>query len=350
MFRDECVIEVRAGKGGDGVVSFYREKFVQKGGPDGGDGGRGGSVVLATDEHVNSLLELGRRRKYAAGDGQPGGGRNKAGRDAEDLVLIVPIGTQVFDAEHGNLLRDLTRAADRVVIAAGGDGGLGNARFANSVRQAPKTATRGQAGEVRVVRLELKLFAEVGLVGLPNAGKSTLLSKLTAATPKIADYPFTTLSPNVGIARVGTYDQMLLADLPGLIEGAAEGHGLGRRFLKHVERCRVLLQLVDVSTDAPVEPLEAWRVVDAELERSDAELHRKPRLVVASKCEDPAAELRADELEQRLRPLTSGGCDTSGVLRISSARGSGLPELLARAYALARRSDEDLKQVPATGR
>lgn len=350
MFRDECVIDVRAGKGGDGVVSFYREKFVQKGGPDGGDGGRGGSVVLVTDEHVNSLLELGRRRKYAAGDGQPGGGRNKAGRDAEDLVLTVPIGTQVFDAEHGNLLRDLTRPGERVVIAAGGDGGLGNARFANSVRQAPKTATSGQSGEARVVRLELKLFAEVGLVGLPNAGKSTLLSKLTAATPKIADYPFTTLSPNVGIARVGTYDQLLLADLPGLIEGAADGHGLGRRFLKHVERCRVLLQLVDVSDDAPLAPLEAWRVVDTELERSDPELHRKPRLVVASKCEGPDAELRADELEKGLSALNSGGCDTSSVLRISSARGAGLPELLARAYALARRPDEELKQVPAAGR
>lgn len=350
MFRDECVIEVRAGKGGDGLVSFYREKFVQMGGPDGGDGGRGGSVVLVTDEHVNSLLELGRRRKYVAGDGQPGGGRNKAGRAAEDLVLIVPIGTQVFDSEHSNLLRDLTHAGDRVVIAAGGDGGLGNARFANSVRQAPRMATRGQNGEVRVVRLELKLFAEVGLVGLPNAGKSTLLSKLTAATPKIADYPFTTLSPNVGIARVGVYDQLLLADLPGLIEGAAEGQGLGRRFLKHVERCRVLLQMVDVSDGATMDPLEAWRVVDKELERSDPQLHSKPRLVVASKCEGPHAEQRADEFEQSLRPLTSGGCDTGSVLRISSATGAGLPELLARAYALARRPDEGLKQVPAPGR
>ncbi len=345
MFRDECVIDVRAGKGGDGVVSFYREKFVQKGGPDGGDGGRGGSVVLVTDEHVNSLLELGRRRKYAAGDGQPGGARNKAGRDAEDLVLTVPIGTQVFDHAHGNLLRDLTRAGERLVIAAGGDGGLGNARFANSVRQTPRIATPGRPGEARVVRLELKLFAEVGLVGLPNAGKSTLLSKLTAATPKIADYPFTTLSPNVGIARVGAYDQLLLADLPGLIEGAAEGLGLGRRFLKHVERCRVLLQLVDVSPDAPVDPFEAWRIVDAELERSDPELHRKPRVVVASKCESDEARERAVELEQRLGAALGGAGESVQISRISAARGEGLSALLARAHALARRPEE-LKTGP----
>jgi GTP-binding protein len=350
MFRDECVIEVRAGKGGDGVVSFYREKFVQMGGPDGGDGGRGGSVVLVTDEHVNSLLEVGRRRKYAAGDGQPGGARNKAGRDAEDRVLQVPVGTQVFDHEHGNLLRDLLHAGDSVVIAAGGDGGLGNARFANSVRQAPRTATKGRPGEARVVRLELKLFAEVGLVGLPNAGKSTLLSKVTAATPKIADYPFTTLSPNVGIARVGVYDQMLIADLPGLIEGAADGHGLGHRFLKHVERCRVLLQLVDVSSAATLEPFEAWRVVDAELARSNPELHLKSRLVVASKCEDEESAARADELAEKLRPLQSGGCDTSRVLRISSATGAGLPDLLARAHELARRPAEGLKDAASPGR
>lgn len=339
MFRDECLMDVRAGKGGDGAISFYREKFVQMGGPDGGDGGRGGSVVLVTSEHVNSLLELGRRLKYAARDGQPGGIRNKAGRDAEDLVLEVPVGTQVFDQEHGNLLRDLTKHGERLVIAAGGDGGLGNARFANSVRQSPRIATKGQPGEHRVVRLELKLFAEVGLVGLPNAGKSTLLSKLTAATPKIADYPFTTLSPNVGIARVGAYDQILLADLPGLIEGAADGHGLGHRFLKHVERCKVLVQLVDVSCDAPTEPFEAWRIVDAELQRSSPELHAKRRLVVASKCEDQDAERRADELATQIAAVRTADAETAGVLRISSSQGRGLADLLARAYALARRPE-----------
>jgi GTP-binding protein len=248
MFRDEAVLKVQAGKGGDGLISFYREKFVAMGGPDGGDGGRGGSVVLVTSAHVNSLLDLGRKLRYVARDGAPGQTKNKAGSDSEDLVLEVPVGTQVFDIEHGNLLRDLKEPGEKLVIAQGGAGGLGNPHFANAVRQAPRIATKGQPGEAREVRLELKLFAEVGLVGLPNAGKSTLLSRVTAATPKIADYPFTTLSPNVGIARIGDFDTLVLADLPGLIEGASEGKGLGHQFLKHVERCKVLLQLVDVSS------------------------------------------------------------------------------------------------------
>jgi GTP-binding protein len=337
MFRDEALIHVEAGKGGDGLVSFYREKFVAKGGPDGGDGGRGGSVVLVTSEHVNSLLDLGRKQKYAARSGEPGGTKNKAGRDAEDLVLEVPVGTQVFDTEHGNLLRDLKTLGERLVIAQGGDGGLGNPHFANAVRQAPRMATKGKFGEVRTVRLELKLFAEVGLVGLPNAGKSTLLSRITAATPKIADYPFTTLSPNVGIARVGDFDTLVVADLPGLIEGASEGKGLGHQFLKHVERCKVLLHLVDVSPELGGDPLQSWQVVDTELARSSPELYEKPRLVVATKCEDDEVLVRAAELESALKGVRAGGCDTSRVLRISALLGEGLPEVLLAAHALARR-------------
>lgn len=338
MFRDEAVIRVQAGKGGDGLISFYREKFVSKGGPDGGDGGRGGSVVLRTSEHLNSLLDLGRKQSYVARDGEPGGTRNKAGRDSEDLVLEVPVGTQVFDNKDGNLLRDLARSGERLVIARGGDGGLGNPHFTNAVRQAPRIATKGQPGEAREIRLELKLFAEVGLIGLPNAGKSTLLSKITAATPKIADYPFTTLSPNVGIARVGDFDTLVVADLPGLIEGASEGRGLGHQFLKHVERCRVLLQLVDVSAECVDDPISAWRVVDVELAKSSPELHAKPRVIVASKCEGDEALARADALEAALRGLESGGCDTSKILRISAARGAGLRELLALARVLVRQS------------
>jgi len=337
MFRDEAVIHVQAGKGGDGLVSFYREKFVAKGGPDGGDGGRGGSVVLKTSEHVNSLLDLGRRLKYAARDGEPGGTKNKAGRDAQDLVLEVPVGTQVFEVEHGNLLRDLTTLGESLVVAQGGVGGLGNPHFANAVRQAPRIATKGKDGEAREVRLELKLFAEVGLVGLPNAGKSTLLSRITAATPKIADYPFTTLSPNVGIARVGDFDTLVVADLPGLIEGASEGKGLGHQFLKHVERCKVLLHLVDVSPELGGDPLESWRVVDTELARSSPELYEKPRLVVASKCEDEAAFDRAQALERRIAGARAGGCDTSRVLRLSAVLGTGLDEVLRAAHVLARR-------------
>jgi GTP-binding protein len=333
MFRDEVTIEVSAGKGGDGLVSFYREKFVPKGGPDGGDGGRGGSVVLEVSDHVNSLLELGRRRRYAAENGRPGEPRNKAGRDAEDLVLEVPLGTQVLDAEHGNVLRDLSSPRERLVVAAGGVGGLGNPHFANAVRQTPRIATKGQPGEQRTLRLELKLFADVGVVGLPNAGKSTFLSKVTAARPKIADYPFTTLSPNVAVARIGDFDTLVLADLPGLIEGASEGLGLGHRFLKHVERCKVLLQLVDVSDAATVEPEEAWRVVDRELAKSSPELAAKARVVVASKCEGVEAEKRADQLA---RALAAAGVERPDVLRMSAATGQGLDAVLRAAHALAR--------------
>jgi GTP-binding protein len=332
LFRDEVVIAVEAGKGGDGVVSFHREKFVPRGGPDGGDGGRGGSVVLVASEHVNSLLPIGRKRRYRAQDGQPGGPRRRAGRDGEDLVLEVPVGTQIFDARHGNLLRDLSGRDQRLVVAMGGVGGLGNPHFASSVRQAPRKATRGGEGEARELRLELKLVAEVGLVGLPNAGKSTLLSKISAATPKIADYPFTTLAPEVGIARVGEFDALVVADLPGLIEGAAEGAGLGRRFLKHVERCGVLVQLVDVSHAAESEPLEAFRVVDRELAKSSPALHRKPRLVAASKCEDEDAERRAAELEAAL----SGEFGAPRVLRISAHTGRGLAQLLEAAHRSVR--------------
>ncbi len=323
MFRDEAEIEVIAGRGGDGAVSFRREKFAPRGGPDGGDGGSGGSVVLVASTNLNSLLPVGRRFTYRADSGRPGTGSKKSGRGGEDLELEVPVGTQIFDRDRGNLLRDLSTVGDRVVAAKGGAGGRGNVRFASSVRQAPRFATPGEAGEVRVLRLELKLFAEVGLVGLPNAGKSTLLAAVTAATPKIADYPFTTLTPEVGIARISENDTLVLADLPGLIEGASEGHGLGHRFLRHVERCRVIVQLVDVSETAETQPIEAWRVVDAELSRFSADLARRPRLLAASKCESPAAEERA-----RLLEAESG----TRVWRTSSARREGLSELLAEAH------------------
>jgi GTP-binding protein len=327
MFRDECEIEVRAGKGGDGTVSFRREKHAPKGGPDGGDGGKGGSVILRASTDVHSLLEIGRRPRYSATHGQPGGPSNRTGRDGEDLEIAVPVGTQVLDAKHGNLLRDLTQPDQRLEIALGGAGGRGNASFASAVRQTPRTATRGEPGESLRVRLVLKLAAEVGLVGLPNAGKSTLLSRVTAAEPKIADYPFTTLAPQVGIARVRDYDTLVIADLPGLIEGAALGHGLGDRFLRHVERCGVLVQLVDVSAASLVEPQEAFRVIDRELAQSSASLAAKPRLVAASKCESEEDERRAGELERAIdRP----------VLRLSAHQGRGLDELLERARALVR--------------
>jgi len=327
MFRDEANIEVVAGKGGDGIVSFRREKFVPRGGPDGGDGGDGGSVVLVASAGTNSLLPIGRRYRYEAPCGSSGGGSNKSGRAGVDLVLEVPVGTQVFDRARGNLLRDMTRAGQRLVVAQGGRGGSGNARFATAVRQTPRIATEGRPGERREIRLELKLFAEAGLVGLPNAGKSTFLSAVTAATPKIADYPFRTLAPQVGIAALSESETLVLADLPGLIEGASEGHGLGHRFLKHVERCRVILHMVDVSESALTPPAEAWRVIEAELARFSDALARKPRLLVATKCEDDDSRARALELERETG---------ARVWRISAARREGLIELLREAGRLAR--------------
>ncbi len=327
MFRDEVEIEVIAGRGGDGLVSFRHEAHVPLGGPDGGDGGRGGDVVFVAADDVNSLLHVGRMRKVRAKGGAPGGARNKTGRGGADTVLHVPVGTQVLDAEHGNLLYDFAEKGLRLVIAEGGERGKGNARFATSVNQVPRKATLGKPGESRRIRLELKLLAEVGLVGLPNAGKSTFLSRVTAATPKIADYPFTTLVPQVAIAAVGDYDTLCLADLPGLIEGAAEGAGLGDRFLRHVERCPCLLHLVDVSSDATTPPEEALRVIEGELEKTSFELSAKPRVLAASKVEDEESERRAADLERAAGRK---------VHRLSSVTGRGVTELLAELQRIVR--------------
>ena len=335
MFRDELTIEVQAGRGGDGLVSFRREQKMPKGGPDGGDGGHGGSVVFTARGELNSLLKLGRRRRYAAPNGRPGGSQNKTGRSGEDLELEVPVGTQVFDAERGNLLFDLAEPGVRLVVAAGGVGGRGNRHFASAVRQAPRQSTPGKPGESRMVRLELRMVAEVGLVGLPNAGKSTFLSRVTQATPKIADYPFTTLEPQVGIATVGDYDTLVIADLPGLIEGASEGHGLGDRFLRHVERCGVLIQLVDVSDGALTEPAEAFAVIDAELRRSAGELAGKPRVVVGSKCEGEGDQERLGELA---KAVAEAGY--APPLAMSSVTGAGLQEVLRAAHREVRGIDD----------
>jgi GTP-binding protein len=338
MFRDEALIEVIAGRGGHGVVGFHREKFVPFGGPDGGDGGQGGSVILVARANMNSLLPIGRRYRYRATDGDGGQHGLKAGRDGVDLTIEVPIGTQIFDAQRGNLLRDLARDGQTLEIVRGGRGGFGNAHFANSVRQAPKSATLGRDGERRTLRLELKLFAEAGLVGLPNAGKSTFLASVTAATPKIADYPFTTLAPQVGIASISENATLVIADLPGLIEGAAEGHGLGHKFLKHVERCRVILHLVDCSADALEDPVASWRVIAGELAAFSSALADKPCLIVATKVEGDDAETRAAALERAAGQR---------VWRISSAQRRGLRELLAEAHRIAR-ADEALRgTVPA---
>ena len=351
MFRDECEIEVRGGKGGDGMLSFRREKYVPRGGPDGGDGGDGGSVVLLATETLNSLLDVGRRYNYQAPKGRPGGTKCQTGARGDDLVVEVPVGTQVLDGERGHLLRDLATPGERVDLARGGRGGRGNAQFATAVVQAPRHHELGTEGEHRRVKLELKLVAEVGLVGLPNAGKSTFLSRVSAARPKIADYPFTTLDPQVGIAPVGgaaggagAYDTLCIADLPGLIEGAAEGVGLGHRFLKHVERCGLLLHLVDCSTAADadrgdLDPEGAWRVIEDELRAYSPELADRDRLLVATKCEDDEARARAAAL---------GAAAGLEVFPISSQSGEGLEALLEAARLLVRGPDgTGLQSLPA---
>jgi GTP-binding protein len=302
VFLDEAVIDVRGGDGGNGCVAFRREKYVPRGGPAGGDGGAGGSVVAVGDPRLNTLYHLRFSSLYRAERGRHGEGSKRTGRGGCDLEVPVPLGTVLRADGSGDLLGEILEEGERVVLAGGGRGGKGNAHFATATRQAPRFAQPGEEGEERRVRLELKLLADVGTVGLPNAGKSTLISVITAARPKIADYPFTTLVPQLGVvAPRGTLDTFVIADLPGLIAGAAQGAGLGHRFLRHVERCRVLLHLVDLSA-GETSAAEELAVVERELEAFDPDLLRRPRLVVGTKADalDPARErdLRA-AAEQR---------------------------------------------------
>jgi len=321
MLIDQARVEVIAGKGGDGCVSFRREKYVPKGGPDGGDGGRGGDVRFEADEHVRTLLDCRERPRYRATSGRAGSGNQRSGRDGEDLVVRVPRGTVIKD-EDGTVLADLVRAGESFVAARGGRGGRGNARFATSTHQAPRRADPGEAGEQRRLELELKLIADVGLVGLPNAGKSTLLSRVSRARPRIADFPFTTLEPNLGIASLDEERQLVIADLPGLIEGAHLGKGLGHRFLRHVERTRVLVFLIDVTSLDPMRDLE---VLENELRSHSAALASRRRLVVLSKSDLlPPAE-RAGAPERAGLP---------DARLISAHAGEGLRELLEACWAL----------------
>jgi GTP-binding protein len=325
MFVDELEISVRAGKGGDGCVSFLRDKRTLRGGPNGGDGGDGGDVVLLPTTHCNTLFHLTGRGQFAAVSGGQGLAKNCAGKDAPDLVIEVPVGTVVLDAERGNVLQDLQVPDQPWVLARGGHGGRGNTRFATATHRTPRTAERGKPGEERRVLLSLKLIADVGLIGLPNAGKSTLLATLTKARPKIAGYPFTTLEPMLGIAQGPGEATFVIADIPGLIEGASQGKGLGDKFLKHVERTRLLLHLVDCG-DLPLRPpQEAWRVVRGELQRHSAALATRPSLVVATKVEDDAARARAQAL---------AGAIDAPVVPISSATGAGLQELVLAVWSM----------------
>lgn len=316
MLIDLAKIHCIAGKGGAGCISFRREKYVPKGGPDGGDGGKGGSVVVEVDPHVRTLLDCREQPRYRADPGRPGSGSNRTGRDGEDLIVKVPAGTVIKDTETGEVIADLIAAGDRFFAAKGGKGGRGNSRFATATHQAPRRADPGEPGEERSIALELKLIADVGLVGLPNAGKSTLLSRITRARPKIADYPFTTLEPNLGIAALDELRTIVVADIPGLIEGASEGKGLGLQFLRHVERTRVLAFLIDCSDEHPDETLA---LLVHEITSYSPALAEKPRLVVLSKADLLPAEARAGA------PSAAGLPDA---LLLSAHSGEGLKELL----------------------
>jgi GTPase len=300
VFKDYAVVYVQAGKGGDGCVSFRREKYVPAGGPDGGDGGDGGSIYLVADHHESTLIGLVRNPHIRAEKGRAGEGGNRYGKRGADVEVKVPVGTLVYDKTTNTLLRDLKELGDRVCVAKGGSGGFGNDHFKSAHNQAPRTANKGLDGESRTLRLELKMIADVGLVGFPNAGKSTLISAVSAARPKVGDYPFTTLDPHPGIVELDGFRRFVMMDIPGLIEGAAEGQGLGHRFLKHIERTRVLIHLVDMAPLDESDPLESYRAIEAELQRYSAALAAKPRILIFSKAdlvENPderAAEFAAE--------------------------------------------------------
>ena len=329
---DTAKITVRSGSGGNGVVSFHREKYVAAGGPDGGDGGRGGNVVVTVDDHMSTLMDFRYKRKYVAGNGAPGGGNRRTGRDGEDLLLQVPRGTVIRDAATGEIIRDMSDETP-FILCRGGRGGWGNQHFATPTRQVPRFAKPGLPGESREVVLELKLLADVGLVGFPNVGKSTLLSVVSRAQPKIANYHFTTLFPNLGVVYVEEGVSFVMADIPGIIEGAADGAGLGHDFLRHVDRCRLLIHVVDVSGSEGRDPVEDFEAINAELKQYSPELAGRKMIVAANKVdimEDPA-------LLDRLRAhVESQGME---LFEISAAAHQGTRELVKRAA-------QELQQLP----
>jgi len=326
MFIDEVIISVKAGDGGNGCLAFRREKFVPRGGPSGGDGGRGGDVVMVASQHHNTLLHFRFNPEHKAQRGRHGEGSDRKGHDGYSIDIMTPVGTVVYDHATGEVLHDFTQAGDRFIVAKGGRGGRGNARFATSTHQTPTEHEDGKPGEEKRLRLELKLLADVGLIGFPNAGKSTLISRISAARPKIADYPFTTLVPNLGVVSTDDQRSFVVADIPGLIEGAHLGHGLGVQFLRHVERTRLLVHLVDVSESSGRDPASDFEVVMRELAGFSEDLAKKPMFVVATKldaAQDPE-RIRLLENLAKERKLT--------FLQISAVTGQGL-ETLKRAIA-----------------
>jgi GTP-binding protein len=324
-FVDEATITVRSGDGGNGCLSFRRERFIPKGGPDGGDGGRGGDVRVAASPRKRTLYDFRSRRQFRAPKGRGGEGGQRTGRSGDDLVIEVPPGTLVYDADDGALLADLTEPGASVVVARGGRGGRGNLHFKSSTHRAPRFAQPGESGETRNLRLELKLLADVGIVGFPNAGKSTLISALSAARPRIADYPFTTVTPNLGVVSEGG-DPFVVADVPGLIEGAHAGAGLGTRFLRHLERTRLLVHLIDAAEIDPDAPLERYQAIQRELAGYSPDLAARPQLVTFSKMDLPEAEVGADLFEMAAR---DAGLSVRP-LRLSAATRFGLDALVGR--------------------
>jgi len=328
-FVDEARIEVIGGQGGNGCASFRREKFVPKGGPDGGDGGRGGDVWAVADRNLNTLLDYRYTRRHQAGDGEHGTGSDCFGAGGRDITLRVPVGTLVFDESNGAVVADLAVDGQRAILAAGGRGGLGNLHFKSSVNRAPRKRTLGAPGESRKLRLELKILADVGLLGAPNAGKSTLLAAVSNARPKVADYPFTTLYPHLGMVRMDHGKGFVLADLPGLIEGAAEGAGLGHQFLRHLARTRLLLHVIDAAPyDDTVDPVAQARAIVAELKRYDAGLQRKPRWLVLNKIDALAPEHRQQRVAELTQSLRRRLRTKAPVFAVSAATGEGCRELM----------------------
>jgi GTP-binding protein len=333
LFLDEAKIHVAGGTGGNGCVAFRREKFVPRGGPSGGDGGDGGSVYLESSQHLNTLLKFRYNREFAAARGRHGEGSHCHGRSGEDLTVAVPVGTVAYDEATGAKLWDFGAAGQRLLVAKGGRGGKGNAHFATSTHQAPRHATPGAPGEEHLLRLELKLLADVGLVGFPNVGKSTLISRLSAARPKIADYPFTTLEPHLGVVALDADHSFVMADVPGLIEGAHLGRGLGTRFLRQIDRTRLLLHLIDVAENLDRDPVEDYRIIVSELRKFSSTMAEKPMLLVASKV---------DAASQQGRLLTLRRfCTEQGkrLWEISSVTGEGLEDLKREAWSR-------LQQIP----
>jgi GTP-binding protein len=324
-FVDEATIKVRAGNGGAGCCSFHREKFITKGGPNGGDGGNGGSVYLQAHQDLNTLVDFRHHRNFEAKNGEGGQGRDRSGRKADDLIIPVPVGTAVYDISTEELIGDLTEAGQKLLVAQGGWHGIGNARFKSSINRTPYQTTPGKPGEQRELRLELKLLADVGLLGMPNAGKSTLIRAVSAARPKVADYPFTTLHPNLGVVTLGSYRSFVIADIPGLIEGAAEGLGLGIQFLKHLMRTRVLLHVLDICPIDSSDPVESAKAIVHELEKFNPELAIKPRWLVLNKID----LLLPDEQEALAKKIVKQLHWQGPIYKISAVSGEGT-ELLCQ--------------------